>query len=184
MKELKKLRQKNPNILRREQTFQDTRVKHFMFTVVNDADRISLPACGDIGDVLARLRVTDVTCQDCLAALDDYAKVDSHAEALALAAKRLPKILNPDPEIMKEKHGTDPSIQALNHIEARNFLRSKSAASPDDLPNRLVGGLPETFFKNMYEVGLIDQDGEPTGLTAAQVAAGEKPVYVGKITVD
>lgn len=174
-KELKKLRVQNPDILNNSKVNEAQAIRHFMFSVVDDTDRISICVCGIFEGGHVKHKMHAVDCPDCLAALDFLAGVDSHHDALAYADSLLPRYITPDPAIMAEKHGMEPTKEAARHIKANRILESKFAESPADLPKRMIGGYSRTFYKNMYEIGLIDEDGERTGLSAQDLADGKSP---------
>ncbi len=186
-KELKGLRNNDPNILgdyKPAEPAEPARIRHFMFSVVDPGDLISLPMCGAFQGGAIKHKMHAVDCPDCLTALDAYSLMDKHSDALAYAGNLMPKILTPDPEVMKERHGSQPSLKAQRHAKAKQFLDSKCAKSPNELPMRIVGGTPRTFYKNLYEIGIIDQDGEPTGLSAQDLANGKYPEAAESITED
>jgi len=183
-KELKSLMKKNPDLLNNIEPDPINVVRHFMFSALDSVDLISLPVCGVVQGGHIKHKMHAVNCTGCLAALEAYADVNSHDQALAHAFTLVPKIITPDPAIMQQKHGAQPTIQASRHIKAKAFLDSKFADSPSDLPKRMIGGKPRTFYKNMTEIGIIDVDGERTGLSAQDLADGKLPEVADKITED
>jgi len=184
-KQLKTLLENDPNLLKDNQPPVDNAVRHFIFTTVDAADPMTVPVCGDIIATHIKHRINAVDCAECLAALEVYANVDKYDQALVHATALVPKILRPDPEIMKKKHGTTgQSIEAIRHIKAKRLLDSKAATSPEDLAKRSIGAQLPTFYKNMIEVGLIKLDGERTGLSAQDLADGNLPPETDKITED
>lgn len=181
-KELKQLRAENPDILSNSKVNEEQAIRHFMFSVVDDTDMISICVCGVFQGGHVKHKIHAVDCPDCLAALDFMAGVDTHDDALAYADSLLPRYITPDPDKMTEKHGTQFTRTAMKHIKARRILDSKFAESPQDLPKRMIGGTPRTFYKNMYEIGLIDKDGSPTGMSAQDLAEGKSPDQDDEIT--
>lgn len=180
--ELERLREQNPNMLEpaRQDPEPEQLIRHFMFTPVIDGDNISIPVCGALKGGRIKHQMHAVNCPDCLAMLDKLARLsetdeNAHATALLECKNVLPEILTPDTEIMKQKHGAKPSRLALKHQAAKNFLDSKGASTPDELPARMIGGQPDTFYKNLYEMGLIEEDGKRSGKTAADLAKGDTP---------
>lgn len=180
---MKTLLKNNPNLLDRPPPQTDNSVRHFIFTG-DAADPITVPVCGDITATHIKHKINAVDCPACLAALEVYADGVNYDHALAHVTTLVPRILTPDPEIMKKKHGTGQSIDAIRHIKAKRLLDSKSASSPEDLPKRAIGGEESTYFINMIEVGLIDRDGVRTGLSAQDLADGKLPPETDKITED
>jgi hypothetical protein len=180
--ELEKLRTQNPKLLEpaNPEPKPEELTRHFMFTPVLDADTIGLPVCGAFKGGRIKHQMHAVNCPDCLAMLDNLARLsetddNAHAAALLHCKSVLPEVLNPDPVVLKEKHGTKPSRLAQKHQAAKTFLTSRGAQTPDDLPARMIGARPETFYKNLYEIGLIEEDGRRSGLSAADLAEGKTP---------
>lgn len=177
-KRLKQLMQANPAYLG-ERGFRrrNKPVTHLMFTPVVEGDRISLPVCGRISNDVKR-GVRHVTCPECLAVLDKLAQCDDHQAALAVAAKYAPKLkFKPDPRIAAERLGESkqPTIEAQRHTRALNLLKHLGVSSDTELPGMMVGDDEFTFLKNMVELRLITEDGEPGQLKAAELAAGAQP---------
>lgn len=180
--ELQKLKAKKPDLLEtaKNNPAPENLTRHFMFTPVIPGDNISIPVCGALRGGRIKHQMHAVNCPECLANLDAFAALSetdpaAHAAALALCKGLLPEVLVPDPAVIAEKHGTRPSRAAMNHMKAKHFLEQKNAEHPDDLPGCIVGKDAGTFYKNLYEIGLIDEDGKKTGLTAADLAEGKAP---------
>lgn len=170
-KELKTLLKKNPNLLRSVPEF-DREIRHFIFSVVDGSDPIALPLCGAV-DGINKHKLHGVTCPQCLTALEEYAIADTYSAALAKATQRIPRIIEPDTEVMKETHAGQPTREAVRHLKASAFLKSKCCVNASDLPKRSIGAQPSTLYKNLYELGLIDIEGERTGVKIADLVAGE-----------
>lgn len=177
---LKTLIENNPEILQPRPKAATRQTRHFAFTPVVEGDPISMVLCGAMQPEVVKHNVRGVTCPDCLATLDELAQADTHEAALAIAQSRVPaKIIKPDPEIMEEKHGDQPTRRAMKHQRAFAYLKSRLCEDPAELPTRMVGADPATLLKNLYEIGLIDDAGESTGIPAAELAAGRLPVDDG-----
>lgn len=173
-KKLKTLINQNPEILTPTPKAEKRKTRHFAFTTVTEGDPITMVVCGEINPEVVKHNLNGVTCEDCLAALDSLAAVETHEEALALVQSKLPNIVTPDPAVMEERHGDQPTRRAAKHQRAFAFLKGRLAQSPADLPARMVGGQPETLIKNLYEHGLIDEAGDPSGVSAADLANGNR----------
>ena len=176
-KELKKLREQNPDFLKPEpKAALVDKIIHFLFASLEDGERITIPICGTVDEAsVGRRSITQVTCPDCLEALDNFAALDNFQDALDAAAVMVPEIITPDPEKMNERIGTERTREARQHIKAQQFLQNRGCKDPAKLNQNMIGSSARTFYKNLYEIGLIDQDGDLSGFTAAQLAAGADP---------
>jgi hypothetical protein len=188
-KELKQLRRNKPDLLSVGRAARERDTRHFAFRGAED-DPITIPVCGHMpvkpsdkpGVIKRQLRGVD--CPDCLAALEALASVDSHNEALALAASKLPRLITPDPEKMNESFNGQPTIEAERHILARDFLKARECETPDEIPARVVGSQKATFYTNLLQLGLIDQDGERTEIAVADLVEGKKARRAPSILVE
>lgn len=176
MQELKQRLANNPNYLQqgiKKKISEDT-VKHIKFTPV-EGDTITFPLCGKIEPRSVRKNINGVDCETCLAILDSLALVDSYEDAVTEINKTAPKLaVVPDLEIMSEKVGDFPSRRALKHLKAHQFMQEKGLSSPEEIPSRIIGS-ENTFYSNMYQHGLINEDGETSGVSAKDLANGVPP---------
>lgn len=183
-KQLRQLVRNNPSFLKSSAPAQEQQpVVHFIFSPIREEnDPITLPVCGAHQPRPNNsTKLFKVTCPDCIDALEVYANMDSHKQALAHAATLVPDVIEPDDSIAAQKLGGQPTREAQRHIRARLFLNSKQAETIADLPKRTIGGSEKTFFVNLYENYLIDEDGERTSISMEDLLAGKTPDYIEEL---
>lgn len=173
-KKLKTLINQNPDILAPTPKTEKRKTRHFALTTVAEDDPVTMVVCGVLNPEVVKHNLKGVTCEGCLAVLDALAGVETYEDALAVAKSKLPNIVTPDPDVMEERHGDQPTRRAAKHQRAFAYLKGRLAQSPADLPARMVGGQPKTLIKNLYEHGLIDEAGDPSGVSAADLANGNR----------
>lgn len=174
-KALKKLIKADPEFLSAGLKKPQRQTRHFQFTYIGEGAPISMPICGSVAAAVVKHKINGVDCPDCLAALDALAGCDDYEQALAHAQTIAPKVMKPDPDIMNERHGKEPTRRARLHTLAATFMQQKGISDPAELPLRMIGDNERTLFKNLYETGLLNEDGEPSGLSAEDLATGKTP---------
>lgn len=178
---MKQLVQSDPNFLGAAEVRHKPKLRHFAFRRFFEGEKITMVVCGEMQPEVVRTNLARVTCPDCIAAVRRFAECESYEQAMDLAKKIAPRIFKPNPAVMKEKVGEDFTIEAKKHQFAQSMLDSKGAKDASELPALLVGSDERTFYRNMFELGLIDAEGEKTGFTVDDILAGKQPGYVTNV---
>ena len=171
MKELKTLLLNKSSFLIDAQPQRIKPIRHLIFSSRVEHDIITIPLCGDIkNNAVAIQRLDGVACKECLGRAIELSNLDSYSDALAHVTSYAPKIFEPDLIKAEEQHGKQPTKEAQKHIAALNFLHAKHLDKAIDLPLNIIGTEKETYYFNMVQFLLIDEDGEPniSMLTALQ----------------
>lgn len=178
MKALKQLVKKNPEFLQvRQEKKREKEIRHFRFAPIKGIeDTVTMPVCCSVNPGVMKRHLHGVTCTDCLAMLEKLAQCEDYAEALKCVEAVCPKVMKPDPDVMEQRHDKHPTRAARLHMLAAQFFQAHNITEPSELPLRVIGGDERTFYLNMVEAGLINPDGERTGLTAQELAGGADPV--------
>ena len=159
-KQLKSLLQENKTALKAAKPIKDRAVRHLMFTGNGDADQITLPLCGS-DDRVFKKKTLGVTCASCKIIAEQLSELDTYEEAVALINSLLPVMETPDSEAMEERHGDMPSKKAQKHMKAEHYLKLHNITTPEERATNIIGSSMVTYFWNLVELDLIDEEGEP-----------------------
>lgn len=157
--------QNNPDFLLQRRAKKVKLPRHLMFSSNSDEDSITICLCGVLKGVPTR-NLKEVTCPKCATVAAGLMSLDNYAQALVYIDDIAPKVIVPDPEIMNERYGDRPTKAAARHMDALNYLKSRHMKHPSEIPGNMIGSTKETYFFNLTELDLVNEQGESVSETA------------------
>jgi len=136
-----------------------------MFSSNSNEDRITICLCGILKGIPTR-NLNNVTCPQCAVVAAGLMNLDNYDEALVYIDEFAPKVIVPDPEIIIERYANQPTKAAARHMDARDYLKSLRMDHPSEIPGNMIGSTKETYFFNLTELDLVDEQGESVSETA------------------
>lgn len=129
--------------------------RHLLFTGTQD-DFITIPICGNTdSNIVATRKQRNVTCAECLEVLEQLAQVDSYDEAADIIQGRLPKMPEPDPEVMEERFNKQPTERAAEHMKSMAFIKDRALPSISRMTENVIGTQKELFYRNLIHQRVI-----------------------------